>query len=140
MLYAGATIPNTANAYVLAIAMIETASALAQIDEILDVPGLDAIYVGPADLSLALGVAASASTRMIPSWWRRWRRFSPRRSGTARSPGLHTATPAYAHAMLEKGFQLVTVATDAGFLEAEARRVAAATRGGNGAGQRADPY
>ena len=36
-------------------AMIETRSGLDNLDEILSVEGLDAIYVGPADLGLALG-------------------------------------------------------------------------------------
>jgi 4-hydroxy-2-oxoheptanedioate aldolase len=35
--------------------MIETRDALNNLDEILSVPGLDAIYIGPADLSNALG-------------------------------------------------------------------------------------
>ena len=35
--------------------MIETKEALEKLDEILDTPNLDGIYIGPADLSLALG-------------------------------------------------------------------------------------
>ena len=35
--------------------------------------------------------------------------------------GLHTGSAAYARQMIDKGFQLVTVQTDAAFLEAEAR-------------------
>ncbi len=42
------------NADILAIPMIETAEALKNLDDILSVPGVDAIYVGPSDLSLAL--------------------------------------------------------------------------------------
>ena len=38
------------------IPMIETAEAIANLDEILSVPGVDAIYVGPADLSISLGL------------------------------------------------------------------------------------
>ena len=38
----------------LAIAMIETREALAALDEILAVPGIDGVFVGPADLSIAL--------------------------------------------------------------------------------------
>ncbi len=39
--------------------------------------------------------------------------------------GLHTGSSAYARQMIDKGFQLVTVQTDAAFLETEARRVVA---------------
>jgi 4-hydroxy-2-oxoheptanedioate aldolase len=45
-----------ANQSVAAIPMIETAEALAHLDEILSVEGVDAVYVGPADLSLSLGL------------------------------------------------------------------------------------
>lgn len=41
---------------VACIPMIETAEALEHIDDILTVPGVDAVYVGPADLSVSLGL------------------------------------------------------------------------------------
>ena len=44
-----------ANRTVLAIAQIETVEALRNLDEILSVPGIDAVYVGPADLSISGG-------------------------------------------------------------------------------------
>jgi 4-hydroxy-2-oxoheptanedioate aldolase len=45
-----------ANDTVACIAMIETRGAVEIVDEILDVPGIDAVYVGPADLSLTYGL------------------------------------------------------------------------------------
>ena len=56
-LYGGADYLRHANAEILALAMIETAEGLRNLDAILDTPGLDGIYVGPNDLSLALGYA-----------------------------------------------------------------------------------
>ena len=41
---------------VAVIPMIETTEALGNLDDIMSVPGVDAIYVGPADLSLSLGL------------------------------------------------------------------------------------
>ena len=35
--------------------MIETREALDNLDQIMTTPGLDGIYIGPADLSLAIG-------------------------------------------------------------------------------------
>ncbi len=58
LLYAGADYPSHANESVIVLAMIETAKALANLDEILAVPHLDGVYVGPADLSNALGWSA----------------------------------------------------------------------------------
>lgn len=45
-----------ADRHVACIPMIETTTAVDAIDDILAVPGIDAIYVGPADLSLTLGL------------------------------------------------------------------------------------
>lgn len=45
---------DNANRITLAIAMIETAEAVRALDEILGVPGIDGVFVGPSDLSIAL--------------------------------------------------------------------------------------
>jgi 4-hydroxy-2-oxoheptanedioate aldolase len=55
-LYAGADYYRHANAEVVCIPMIETKGALDRIDDILSVPGIDAVYVGPADMSITLGL------------------------------------------------------------------------------------
>ena len=49
--------PAAADESVVVIAMIETARGLANLEEISATPGLDAVYVGPADLCLAVGGA-----------------------------------------------------------------------------------
>ena len=54
-IYAGSDYVANANRTIITMAMIETRSGLDNLDEILSVEGLDAIYVGPADLALALG-------------------------------------------------------------------------------------
>ncbi len=55
-LYAGADYSAHADDELCCIPMIETASALENLDDILSVPGVDAVYIGPMDLSLSLGV------------------------------------------------------------------------------------
>lgn len=58
----GMTIPDylaRANDETLALAMIETPEALSALDDILAVPGLDGVFVGPADLSLTLSNGSS---------------------------------------------------------------------------------
>ncbi len=55
-LYAGPDYFDHANEEVACIPMIETRQALAQVDDILSVPGIDAVYVGPIDMSLTLGL------------------------------------------------------------------------------------
>jgi len=56
LLYGGPDYPQHADATIVRFAMIETAQALDNLDAILSVEGIDAIYIGPSDLSLALGV------------------------------------------------------------------------------------
>lgn len=43
----------------LVLAMVETATALADLDALLEVEGLDGVYVGPGDLSLSLGLVGA---------------------------------------------------------------------------------
>ena len=53
--YAGADYLAHANDEILAIAMVETLGGLANLDAICATPGLDGVYIGPSDLSLAMG-------------------------------------------------------------------------------------
>ncbi|XP_023344901.1 uncharacterized protein LOC111714094 [Eurytemora carolleeae] len=55
--------PDTtqANLLVKVFAMIETQEAVDNINEILDVDGLDGVFVGPCDLSISLGVLPKAT-------------------------------------------------------------------------------
>lgn len=52
----GAEYYSAANSEIACIPMIETRQAVEGIDAILDVPGIDAVYVGPADLSITYGL------------------------------------------------------------------------------------
>src|SRR5258708_7695986 len=55
--YGGADYVANANDEIVVMAMIETKQGLANLDAICATPGLDAVYIGPADLSFALGLA-----------------------------------------------------------------------------------
>jgi 4-hydroxy-2-oxoheptanedioate aldolase len=49
--------PLDPNGEIMAVIQIETAEAMRNLDAILDVPGISAIFVGPSDLGLSLGVS-----------------------------------------------------------------------------------
>ena len=58
--YEAATIPQILehmNENIMVVLQIETALAVERRDELLSVPGIDAVMVGPVDLSISLGVA-----------------------------------------------------------------------------------
>jgi 4-hydroxy-2-oxoheptanedioate aldolase len=126
-LYAGADYPLHANDTVLAIAMIETRQALDNLDEIMSVAGLDAVYIGPNDLSLALGrspkldqddpIVVEAIDHILSC---------ATRHGLA--AGIHNGTTAYALKMIDKGFRFVTVGSDSRFMAAGAQQTVAAMR------------
>src|SRR3989475_9851746 len=54
-IYAGGDYGDHANDDLIVMPMVETAEAVKNIDEILKVPGVDGVYVGPSDLSLTMG-------------------------------------------------------------------------------------
>ena len=114
-LYAGADYAEGANDAVLAIAMIETRSALEALDEILAVPGLDMVFVGPADLSQALGGPPGADFAQGPVA-DALERIVERGAHHGVPAGVFCKDPAYAGAMLRRGFRFVTIDTDLGLL------------------------
>lgn len=48
--------PNSANEVLVCLAMIETRAACDNLSEILAVPGIDGVFVGPSDLGISVGV------------------------------------------------------------------------------------
>lgn len=60
LLYGGQDYPQHANEEILTWAMIESADGVTNLADIVDTPGLDGLYIGPNDLSLALGAAPGA--------------------------------------------------------------------------------
>jgi 4-hydroxy-2-oxoheptanedioate aldolase len=127
-LYAGADYAQHANQSVVALAMVETAEALANVDEIADTPGLDGVYIGPADLSQSLGGKPQADVtdpEFLDALLRIQR--AARQHGIV--AGIHTNSPEYAARMIEAGFQFVTVMSDARLLAAGAGATVAALKG-----------
>lgn len=123
-LYAGADYAQHANAAVITMAMIETVTALNNLDDILAVPGLDAVYVGPADLSQSLGLPPqvdSTNPQLLAALDTVV--ASARRHGVI--AGLHTAGVPYATQMIERGFRFTTIMSDARLLATAAATITA---------------
>jgi 4-hydroxy-2-oxoheptanedioate aldolase len=112
-----------ANAEVLTFAMIETAEGLADVEEIVATPGLDGIYVGPSDLSLALGGTPDQDSQ-DPIRLAAFDRILAACKATGLRVGVHTTSVAYSQQMLVRGFDLVTVGGDTRYLAAGRREAA----------------
>ncbi len=116
-----------ANDEVLIIPMIETQEAIDNIDAILDVPGISGIYIGPSDLGLSLGLKPMLD-REEPQILAIYDKLLAATKKRGQFAGLHNGTGGYAAKMVHKGFQLVTIANDAGLMAKAARDAVAQTR------------
>jgi 4-hydroxy-2-oxoheptanedioate aldolase len=129
LLYSGADYPKHANDTIVTFAMIETAQALDKLDEILSVEGLDAIYIGPSDLSLALGCTPTFDD-LDPKAAEAVDHILARAKAHGVVAGIHNGTPEAALQRIAKGFQFVTVSSDARLMAAGAQQVMARMRAG----------
>ena len=129
LLYGGADYPTHANDTIVTFAMIETAKALDNLDDILSVEGLDAIYIGPSDLSLALGCTPTFDD-LDPQAAQAVEHILARAKAHGIVAGIHNGTAESALKRIAKGFQFVTVSSDARLMAAGAQGVIAKMRAG----------
>jgi len=127
LLYAGADYPQHANDTIVRFAMIETAKALDNLDAILSVEGLDAIYIGPSDLSLALG-CRPVFDDVDPKVQQAIDHILARAKAHGVVAGIHNGNPQGALARMAAGFQFLTVSSDARLMAAGAQGVLTAMR------------
>ncbi len=114
-----------ANKEVAIFAMIETAEGLKNLESICQTPGLTGIFIGPADLSFALGLAPKADNE------------DPKHIETVKHiiatckkhnlvVGIYSDNPSYAQMAAQWGIQLIVVASDARLItSAAAQKIAA---------------
>ena len=120
---------KSANAMTQAIAMIETRAALDALDDILRVDGIDGVFVGPSDLSIALsdgrGVEPRGEAVMSEA-----RRVAERAKAYGKYAAMFCFDGADARAMQALGYRLCTISSDQNLLRAAARGELAAARPG----------
>lgn len=126
-LYSGADYPQHANDTIVTFAMIETAQALDNLDDILSVEGLDAIYIGPSDLSLSLG-CAPVFDDVDPKAAEAIDHILARAKAHGLVAGIHNGSPEAALKRIAKGFQFVTISSDARLMAAGAQAMMAKMR------------
>lgn len=123
----GADYPTAANDNVVAFAMIETAQALDNLDAICSVEGLDAVYIGPSDLSLALG-CKPVFDDVDPPVAQAIDHILARAKAHGIRAGVHNGRSDVARARIGKGFDFVTVSSDARILIAGSQQIMAEMR------------
>jgi 4-hydroxy-2-oxoheptanedioate aldolase len=119
---AGSNYGSEANSELLAFAMIETAEGMANLGAIAATPGLDGIYVGPADLTLGLtqGRLAPGFDREEPEMIAALRQIVAACKANGIRAALHCGTPEYAARAIGWGFDMTTISGDSRLLAAAA--------------------
>jgi 4-hydroxy-2-oxoheptanedioate aldolase len=130
-LYAGADYAEGANETVVTMAMIETAEALRNLDDIMGVPGLDAVFVGPSDLGQSLGLGPGMD-RAEPAVLEAIDAVLAAAERNGVEAGIFTGSVEYASRMLDKGFRFVTVLSDGRLLASAAAQSVAALKAKGG--------
>lgn len=120
--YAGSDYDLHANRELLTIAMVETKEAVAHLDEIAGVDGLDAIFVGSGDLRLSLTGSVSPDSGQ--------ERMDEALAAILAScrkhhliPGIFSNSVADSVAMIEKGFRFITLKSDSMLLSEYAAKL-----------------
>jgi len=134
-IYAGADYGDHANDDLIVMPMIETAEAVKNIDDILSVPGIDAVYVGPADLSITLNCTPKLDQTEQPVVEAlQVIAAACKRHNVA--AGIHCGVSSYALKMIAGGYQFVTLASESRMMAARAAdEVAAVRKSGVSAGK-----
>jgi 4-hydroxy-2-oxoheptanedioate aldolase len=116
-----------ANDGTLTLAMIETQEALANIDAIATTPGIDALFIGPYDLSVALS-NGKAQDITAPEVERAVDRICAAANKAGKIPGIYCRDVPRALAMAKRGFRFIAVSSDHGIVREGAAAIVKALK------------
>jgi len=102
---------TNANENILSFAMIETQQAVDNLDEILSVPNLTGVYIGPADMSSSYGMKPKFDVKEDPVF-SNIKLIAKKANAKGKIAGIHNGTTQYAKEMIDLGFKLVTISSD----------------------------
>lgn len=106
--------------------MIESLRGFQRAEEIVRVPGLDGVHIGPADLALGLGFPFASSD---PAWRSALHRVRDVAHAAGLPVGMHAASGIEAMALGTDGFDEVVVASDITLLRGALARELTAAHG-----------
>ena len=121
LIYGGGDYGDHANNEILKFAMIETKEALEKLDEIMSTSGIDGIYIGPADLSLAIGQKPAFDNPEGSPTYNEILNILDHAKKNNIFAGIHNASPEYAKKMIDLGFNLVTIGSDQRYMTAASK-------------------
>ena len=128
-----------ANDITLALAMVETREALDALDDILSVPGIDGVFVGPSDLSIALSNGGHVD-QFHADVDAALTHVAARCKAHGKIASCFAMTGQRAAEMIARGFQMSSVATDQVLLRNAVKTELAVARGAMPAAMAARSY
>ncbi len=117
----------SANAETLCIPMLETRTAIANMEAILDVEGIAGVYVGPSDLGFSYGLVPKLD-RDEPEILKIYDKLIKECDKRGIAPGIHCSGAEGAARNIKLGFKLVTLLNDCGLMATFAKMSVAQTR------------
>ena len=111
---------NKTNEYTLLLPQCETKGALESIEEIVALDGIDGIFVGPYDLSVALGMPAQFDA---PAFRQALERVLNACKSHGKLAFLYANSMAEARRSFEQGYQGAAIGVDTAFLVAGIKRM-----------------
>ena len=108
------------NEHTMVVLQIETRKALDAREELLSVPGIDAVMIGPADLSISLGVPGEFQSPLVVDAMEAIKESCNKR-GIA--PGTQTRTLKMARFWKERGMRFLGCSSDTGMLYDRAKEL-----------------
>ena len=117
-----------ANDLIVTFAMIETRTALDNLEAITTTPGIDGLFLGPADLSIALSNGADVDP-LSKEVDRELDRIIAVANKAGKIPGAYCHSAERALALGKRGFRFLAVGSDMGFLRAGAGAALKALKG-----------
>ncbi|MEP3276661.1 MAG: aldolase/citrate lyase family protein [Stappiaceae bacterium] len=120
---AGANYAAEANDEIVCFAMIETAEAVKNLEDIVSTPGIDGVYVGPADLTLGVtnGRLPPGFDRREPEMVEVIQRIAKAAKNAGIVSGIQCGSEDYAKDAVDWGYNMVTLTSDVRLLASGAR-------------------
>mgnify|MGYP001373456370 FL=1 len=102
---------NKANENIITFAMIETKQAVENLDEILSIPNLTGVYIGPADMSSSYGLPPKFDVKEDPVF-SNIQLIAEKAKKYGKIAGIHNGSTEYAKEMINIGYKFVTILSD----------------------------
>ena len=121
-----------ANDEILVVVMAEHVDAVSNIDSILNVPGIDAVFVGPNDLHASMGLPPSFDSDH-PQFNAALKKILASAKARGIAAGIHVLDATQAQRRIGEGWQFIAVSSEAGLMLAKAGELARTLGLGKGA-------